>query len=140
MRKSPVQKIITAILGFFGIMTFTSCYGMPANYTSLYGKVTGDDDGDDSTLAVPVEGIKVSVKDSADQTLASTETGTDGTYWLEIDEKPEHLWGDNLTFVFEDIDGAENGSYKTKTETKKFTKDDGDSLNVDAVLEAGSEG
>ncbi|MDE5614217.1 MAG: radical SAM-associated putative lipoprotein [Treponemataceae bacterium] len=133
MRKDSFRKIITAILGFFGIMTFTSCYGMPANYTSLYGQVTGDDDGDTSTAAVPVEGIKVTVKDSADQTIGSTTTDTDGYYDMEIDEPPKSLRG-KLAFTFEDIDGGQNGSWETKTETIAFTKSDGDSLKVDAEL------
>ena len=133
MREGTFRKIITAILGFFGIMTFTSCYGMPANYTSLYGRVTGDDDRDDLTPAVPVQGIQVTVKDSADQTIGSTTTDTDGCSDLEIDEPPKSLRG-KLTFTFEDIDGKENGSWETKTETIAFTKSDGDSLKVDAKL------
>lgn len=133
MRESSFRKIITAILGFFGIMTFTSCYGMPANYTSLYGRATGDNDGDTSTPAVPVRGIQVTVKDSADQTIGSMTTNTDGYYDLEIDEPPKSLRG-NLTFTFEDIDGEENGVWETKTETIEFTKSDGDSLKVDAKL------
>lgn len=133
MRKGSFRKIITAILGFFGIMTFTSCYGMPANYTSLYGRVTGNDDEDASTPAVPVQGIQVTVKDSADQTIGSTTTNTDGYYDLEIDEPPKSLRG-KLTFTFEDIDGEENDSWETKTETIAFTKSDGESLKVDAKL------
>ena len=133
MRKGTFRKIISTILGFFGIMTFTSCYGMPANYTSLYGQVTGDDDGDTSTASVPVEGIKVTVKDSADQTIGSTTTDTDGYYDMEIDEPPKSLRG-KLTFIFEDIDGEKNGSYNMATETIEFTKSDGYSLKVDAKL------
>ena len=133
MRKGTFRKIISTILGFFGIMTFTSCYGMPANYTSLYGQVTGDDDGDTSTAAVPVEGIKVTVKDSADQTIGSTTTDTGGYYDMEIDEPPKSLRG-KLTFIFEDIDGKENGSWEAATLPVEFAKSDGDSLKVDAKL------
>ncbi|MDE6774594.1 MAG: radical SAM-associated putative lipoprotein [Treponemataceae bacterium] len=133
MREGSFRKIITAILGFFGIMTFTSCYGMPANYTSLYGRVTGDDDRDDLTPAVPVQGIQVTVKDSANQTIGSMTTNADGYYDLEIDEPPKSLRG-NLTFTFEDIDGEENGVWETKTETIAFTKSDGDSIKVYAEL------
>lgn len=134
MRKGTFRKITTSILGFFGIMTFTSCYGMPANYTSLHGWVTGDDDGDTSTPAVPVEGIKVSVKDSTGREIATAMTDAGGYYDMEIDELSAELRGDTLTFIFEDIDGEENGSYETQTETKKFTEDGGDTLNVDAEL------
>ena len=138
MRKGTFRKIITAILGFFGIMTFTSCYGMPANYTSLYGQVTGDDDGDASSPAVPVEGIKVTVKDSASQTIGSTTTDTDGYYDMEIDEPPKSLRG-KLTFIFEDIDGKENGSWEAATLPVEFAKSDGDSLKVDAELTSKTE-
>ncbi len=133
MHKGTFRKIISTILGFFGIMTFTSCYGMPANYTSLYGQVTGDDDGDTSIPAVPVQGIQVTVKDSADQTIGSTTTNTDGYYDMEIDEPPKSLRG-KLTFIFEDIDGEKNGSWETKEKIEEFAKSDGDSLKVDAEL------
>lgn len=141
MIKSTFKKIITSILGFFGIMTFTSCYGMPANesWISLSGTVTGDDDGSASTPAVPVKGIRVSVQDSAGNGLSSL-TGEDGMYYMEMETEADVIPA-YLTYIFEDIDGEENGSYKKKTETKEFTESGSGSFKVDAVLErADSEG
>lgn len=130
-----LRKIITSILGFFGIMAFTSCYGMPANYALLCGQVTGDNDGNPKTSAVPVAGIKVSVKDSAGREVASTTTDADGYYGMEIDKPSlEELRGDTLTFIFEDIDDEENGLYEMQTKTGKFTEDGGALLNVDVEL------
>lgn len=142
MIKSTFKKIITSILGFFGIMTFTSCYGMPANesWISLSGTVTGDDDGSASTSAVPVKGIRVSVQDSAGEELASSLTEEDGTYYMEMETEADVIPA-YLTYIFKDIDSKENGSYKKKTETKKFTESGSGSFKVDAELErADSEG
>lgn len=142
MIKSTFKKIITSILGFFGIMTFTSCYGMPANenWISLSGTVTGDDDGNLSTPAVPVEGIRVSVQDSEGNGLAPSLTDKDGTYYMEMETEADVIPA-YLIYIFEDIDGKKNGSYKKKTETKKFTESGSGSFKVDAELErADSEG
>lgn len=142
MIKSTFKKIITSILGFFGIMTFTSCYGMPANenWISLSGTVTGDDDGSASTPAVPVEGIRVSVQDSAGKELAYSQTDEDGMYYMEMETEADVIPA-YLTYIFEDIDGEKNGSYKKKTETKEFTESGSGSFKVDAELErADSEG
>lgn len=136
MIKSTFKKIITSILGFFGIMTFTSCYGMPANesWISLSGTVTGDDDGSASTPAVPVEGIRVSVQDSEENELAFSQTDKDGMYYMEMETEADVIPA-YLTYIFEDIDGKENGSYKKKTETKKFTESGSGGFEVDAELE-----
>lgn len=123
-------------------MTFTSCYGMPANesWISLSGTVTGDDDGSASTSAVPVKGIRVSVQDSAGEELASSLTEEDGTYYMEMETEADVIPA-YLTYIFKDIDSKENGSYKKKTETKKFTESGSGSFKVDAELErADSEG
>lgn len=142
MIKSTFKKIITSILGFFGIMTFTSCYGMPANenWISLSGTVTGDNDGSASTPAVPVEGIRVSVQDSEENELAFSQTNKDGMYYMEMETETDVIPA-YLTYIFEDIDGKKNGSYKKKTETKEFTESGSGSFKVDAELErADSEG
>lgn len=117
-------------------MTFTSCYGMPANenWISLSGTVTGDNDGSASTPAVPVEGIRVSVQDSEENELAFSQTDKDGMYYMEMETEADVIPA-YLTYIFKDIDGKKNGSYKKKTETKEFTESGPGSFEVNVVLE-----
>lgn len=121
MAKNTLKKIITSILGFFGIMTFTSCYGMPVNddWLSLCGTVTGDHDGKAETPAVPVKGIKVTARYSDGKEIDSSQTGERGMYFMEIDVSSGGA-PRLIEYTFEDTDGAENGSYKKKNGDKRF--------------------
>lgn len=136
MVKSTFKKIISSLLGFFGIMTFTSCYGMPVNddWISLYGKVTGDDDGTAETPAVPIKGIKVTACDSDGNEIASSTTDENGEYYMEFEKSSEEM-PNSLVYMFEDTDGAENGSYKTKTVTRELSSEDEIYQNYDVELE-----
>lgn len=122
-------------------MTFTSCYGMPANedWFSLYGKVTGDHDGKAETPAVPVKGIRVTARDSDGNEIASSTTDENGEYYMEFEKSSEEM-PNSLMYMFEDTDGAENGSYKKKTVTRTLSNTDEISQNYDVELEADTSG
>ncbi len=96
--KKKIFKISATVLAACGITTtFTACYGMPINYYPLSGTVKGDN-------GKPIKGIKVYDKDYPRRYEL---TDSDGQF----------IFSDGAfvdTFVFEDIDGEENGRWKTK--------------------------
>ena len=115
MKKLTVtwQKIVTIILGFLGIGTLTSCYGMPEPsshfvYTTVNGEVWGDVDSNPETPDEPVKGISVCLNDKE-------KTTTDDNGYFEFSFEYE-TYGHVVQEVYElslvDKDGTENGNFK----------------------------
>ena len=108
------KKVICAVCAVLGIGTLVSCYGMPMNgyYTCVHGKVTDSEDN-------PVQGIQVTVQ-SVFRNNDNALTDEVGSYSVEVFA----LMGRSniITLEFKDIDGAENGSFKTKSEKLDLNK------------------
>ena len=113
-----VAGAILSLLGFTGCESILDIvepraeYGMPhANY-QIVGTVTEEETGN------PVEGIKVTFK-VLDSPRATFITDKNGKIDESLIEWPE---GENLKFIFEDIDGPENGGQfqKDSLERKDF--------------------
>lgn len=96
------QKITGLILGLFGIGTLTSCYGVVPYYepVDISGVIMGDIDGDGQMEPVP--GISVETN------VLTTTTTAEGVFHLNYDANEEHY------LKISDIDGKENGSFKSK--------------------------
>jgi putative lipoprotein (rSAM/lipoprotein system) len=127
------RRILRMIYRGLGAVTvsllFQSCYGNPLYYGSLGGAygMPPDDDFDTiygvvrSKTEAPVPGIKVSVKDTPSYGYAYT--NTNGIFKIYVPQQ------ESYKIKFEDIDGAENGSFKTLK--KKITLGDtGVSLDI----------
>jgi putative lipoprotein (rSAM/lipoprotein system) len=119
-------KIIAKLLTLCGIsLTCTACYAMPSTDFTLKSNVKGTvtDEGN------PIEGIKVTVKSSADSknSIGNAMTIATGNYRIFSDSDIEVGWA----VTVEDIDGDANGG-DFETQTKIVTAADlGD--NVEAV-------
>lgn len=116
-----IRKAFLALLGFGTVAAVCdSCwpvceYGMPHGEWSVSGKVTDAE-------SHPIQGIEVSSEDRYG--LDPIQTSINGTFELSgISTMPDEV---HLTFT--DIDGAQNGSYKTKeitVRTEQSKKGDG---------------
>lgn len=102
-----IRKAFFALLGFGSVAAVCdSCwpvceYGMPHGEWSVSGKVTDAE-------SHPIEGIEVSSEDSYG--IDPVKTSINGTFVLSgISPMPSDV---RLTFT--DIDGPDNGTYKTK--------------------------
>lgn len=94
------RRVLRIMLGFFGLNTFTACYGIASYspYISVWGKVV---DGRDE----PVQGIKVSGENGKGNEFVTSEKGEFGYYsHCKADEVPQ-----TLTLKFTDPDGPANG-------------------------------
>jgi putative lipoprotein (rSAM/lipoprotein system) len=110
------RKILRMIYQGLGAATvsllFQACYGMPLDYTGtadMYG-MPPDWENDvtihgvvRSKTEAPVPGIKVSIKDLASQDL----TDSQGNFYVYGPRQ------ESYKLKFEDVDAAENGSFKT---------------------------
>ena len=125
-----IGKKLIKIFGISSLMgTFGSClvaYGMPepvamygtyVNY-NFTGTVFGDIDNDGNTE--PVKDIKVTLTctDAKNKkTAKNATTDEDGNYEIKVSEG--YGWGEEAKYsyevTFEDVDGEENGSFKSKT-------------------------
>lgn len=135
--KAGLKKIIAILCNFLGLGLITGCDDLVKSFAAMYGcppyvagQVTGDIDGDGTPE--PVEGIKVTVISEQDEDVSDT-TDEEGRYSLS------HGKG-TFTVTFEDIDGEENGSFKTKkVENVEFKADENgwgiDSDPLDVELE-----
>lgn len=108
------KKILSLILGFLGIGTLTSCYGMiPMDPNEIpidfAGIVIGDIEDDDINDPVPIPGIKVS--------LFSYETNTDSDGYFSFSLPPSDKYPIDYEIIFEDVDDEKNGSFKNTTKT-----------------------
>jgi len=139
-----IRKILFTVFNSLGLFSLLSCigtgpdmygmpdseivmYGMPPNYRSVHGIVRGSATNADSS-GEPVKGIEYSYKGQALEILYDDDgnkigertpvTDENGCFYIELWESEE-----SVTVTFKDIDGDENGSYNTKTETIVFPKD-----------------
>lgn len=123
------KKILALICGFLGIGTLTSCYGMPydlydIDYASgyVYDDIDGDDefDEDEGVPGIQVTAYYPSYEYEDGETkedwlkkndkLGTATTDENGYFCINFDNAyPEY----GFIFKVEDIDGEENGSYKT---------------------------
>ncbi len=135
---------VLTLLGFSGAMV--SCrkeYGCPTTDYKLVGDVT-DKQGK------PIEGIRVVFDLNPESQYKYQENDTlytDAKGHFEKERITEGLWSTASIVKFEDVDGAENGSFKTKILTdeemvkEQTQKGDGKwyggvyTVHADAVLE-----
>ena len=132
------QKILTAILAFFGCGMLTACYGAPprdfdddnsdrygnsSDYESekksflFLGEVVSSEDSDGDGKKDALEGIIVKLQNSS-KTIAETKTDNNGFYQMRISIDSESF-GD-FTISFSDADGEENGG-KMKSASAKIS-------------------
>jgi putative lipoprotein (rSAM/lipoprotein system) len=119
------RKILRMILQGLGTVTvsllFQSCYGPVIVSAAAYGMPPGSENSVTIQGTVrslenqPVPGIKVSVKDVP--VYGTGSTNTSGNFYLDYIPQQE-----SYRLTFEDVDGPENGSFKTLE--KDFTPDD----------------
>ena len=111
---NKLKKIVCSILGTLGIGTLVSCYGMPMNgfYSCIQGTVK-----DSERNAIPE--IQVSVRYNGSERVISTDE--DGYYCFEFFSENNRNF--TCTLEFKDVDGAANGSFKTKTEVIRFSNE-----------------
>lgn len=109
------KRILGTIFGILGIGTLTSCYGVVEDEFEydVYGKVQGKIDG----TTQPVKGIIVEVSRTTSDEKQLTYTDSDG--WFEFRD----LYEGSYIVKFTDTDGAENGSFKQKTERVALKSD-----------------
>ncbi len=112
------QKLLTLILSALGLSSctpgdnyrgFVAMYGMPANWAEVGGCVTSTRDENEDGNKDPIEGIRVRALDSDGMEIVFERTGENGAYFLQTSSL-----GSEITVVFEDVDGEENGSFKEK--------------------------
>ena len=111
------QKIVTSVLTVLGIGTLTACYGVMPGYSGVYGRVTTGADEDEDGEKDGIQGIKVQLVRGS-EILDGTTSGTDGSFDLNSDTISEV----ECELIFTDIDGEENGRWKSKRETVKTSQ------------------
>ena len=140
-----IGKKLIQIFGISSIMgTFGSClvaYGMPEPYCmygtlvnyNFTGRVLGDIDKDGKVE--PVKDIKVTLtctNAQNEKTNSEVKTDEDGKYKINVSEG--YGWGEEAKYsyevTFEDVDGDQNGSFKSKT-IKAEKSDSDDDKTVD---------
>lgn len=138
--KSVFTKFIVLLLNTLGLSTFIACdgwindvggsvcmYGVPGNFFTVTGTITGDTDNNGTKEGVPNLKISVSTETSSeidanseDKLLDSTTTDENGHYslsWNDMNSK-------NFSFIFtiEDVDGEENGTFETAILNEDYTE------------------
>lgn len=120
------KKIVALILGFLGIGTLTSCYGVlpPLISKVITGTVMGDIDGDG--IDEPVSGILYTfITGEYQRREGVIGNGLSGSYYsngrFEIETSKADI---SFGITFTDFDGEENGFFKTKTITGKSPYDE----------------
>lgn len=115
------KKLVAVVMGFLGIGTLVSCYGMPIDYNNfeVSGTVYGDIDGDG--INEPIPGIGVSIDNKPSAYNYDSITGADGKF-IQNSVFPTFDDVSNLeyTLYFTDIDDEENGSFEDKSVTFKL--------------------
>ncbi|MCQ2591460.1 MAG: radical SAM-associated putative lipoprotein [Treponema sp.] len=137
--KSVFTKLIVLFLNTLGLSSFIACdgwindvggsvcmYGVPGNFFTVTGSITGDTDNNGTKEGVPNLKISVSTETSnamnehsENETLASINTDENGHYslsWNDMDSK-------NFSFIFtiEDEDGEKNGTFETTSFEENYT-------------------
>ena len=121
--KSRLKRAAMYLLGFSATPMLTACYGLgyydedidPSPFEDIYGVVYGSD------TDAPIPGIKVSIPTFG----ISTTTDKDGKYLFK------QGFETSLRVHFEDIDGAENGSYRNNSTIVTST----DHINTNITLQ-----
>lgn len=123
------KKNVRFILGFLGIGTLVSCYGMPITENPLGGKnyllqgcVYGDINGDGESERIP--NIQVSSNYGTTKTNENGEfkilgyTEPENVIYKYNSETEEYNYNVKKIFIaleFNDIDGEKNGNFKSMT-------------------------
>lgn len=115
MRRKSLRRACKALgLGVLGTVftgIYAECYGVIVE-TVMKGFVT------DARTGLPIPDIHVACDIEASYD-AYTDDG--GYYTIETDEYNIPADGQPVTCVFEDVDGAENGTYKSYKETVPYS-------------------
>jgi len=112
------RRVLRRIYQGLGVATvsllFQACYGTPPyKEVAINGTVS-------SKSNIPIPGIKVSVEYLAPERF----TDKDGVFNFYVPEQ------DLYELQFEDVDGDENGSYKTLKKTVKYNDAKGVNLQI----------
>lgn len=100
MKRRFLKKLIGGAGFATALFVFQACYGAPQDFepdTHIHGKVVSAADG------LPIEGIKVSVKDF--QLQAFTNSAGEFSIYASFVE------GEQFGLLFEDVDASEHGSF-----------------------------
>ncbi|WP_372651955.1 hypothetical protein [Draconibacterium sp.] len=100
MKNNRIRNVLKGLSFTSAMFIFQACYGTPQDFgydRLVEGQVTSE------TTGLPIKGIKVSV-------------AGDNSYYVTTDDEGKFLMYsekfENLVVGFEDIDGAENGSFQ----------------------------
>lgn len=129
--KNCLKKTGLALLNFFGITSLMSClgindyvcmYGVPGNFFTIQGTVTGDIDGDSEKEGIP--GICITIKNKENDTkiIDDTQTDENGNFSFTFNCISSSQLDFELTFT--DVDKELNGSFESKTESISFSKNE----------------
>ncbi|MBR1403032.1 MAG: radical SAM-associated putative lipoprotein [Treponema sp.] len=122
------KRIIGTIFGILGIGTLTSCYGVPEDieYYDIGGKVKGKIDGTEQ----PIKGIEVALRG------VSSTYGSDVSRSSATNRNGEFSFSDltsgTYTVTYIDVDGTDNGSFKTASKQIELP---GSNLDLNITLE-----
>ena len=120
MKKNRIRNIVGGLSFTTALFVFQACYGTPQDfgYDSLVeGKVVS------RTTGNPIQGIKVSINHQM-QYSKTNDKGEFSFYTIKSDK---------VQISFEDIDGAENGSFVKKDSLISTVKD---KIYLDVKLES----
>lgn len=109
MKKSWIRNMVGGLSFTTALFVFQACYGTPQDFGMdlfVEGKVVSKTTGD------PIKGIKVSSDQF--QHVVTNDKGEFSFYTIKSDQ---------LQISFEDIDGAENGSFMKKDSVVSTVKD-----------------
>ena len=128
--KKIIRRMVTSLLSVLGIGTLTACYGVYPGYFYYYGRVTSGVDADGDGEKDGIKGIKVELSQNG-HLIESTETDEDGTFYISYDEDEINL-DEKCTIILTDVDGEENGKWKTLSAERylKVYTDDEENSNV----------
>jgi len=124
-----MKKGFFLIFIMFVVSLFTSCiFHDWWNTYEVTGIVTGDINGDGESEPIP--GIQITatafVENTNNPNTSISSTSEDGSFhfsWNPIGN-PSYGYGiGKVQLIFEDIDGDENGEFKTITRTTDFSKE-----------------
>ena len=119
MKRSWIRNIVGGLSFTTALFVFQACYGTPQDFgldSFVEGKVVSKTSGE------PIKGIKVSSDQF--QHVVTNDKGEFSFYTIKSDKVP---------ISFEDIDGAENGSFVKKDSVVSTVKD---RIYLDVKLES----
>lgn len=119
MKRSWIRNIVGGLSFTTALFVFQACYGTPQDFgldSFVEGKVVSKTSGE------PIKGIKVSSDQF--QHVVTNDKGEFSFYTIKSDK---------VQISFEDIDGAENGSFVKKDSVVSTVKD---RIYLDVKLES----